>query len=334
MSEKKLRFGILGCGLIADFHANALRAIEYAELVGAADNSIERAKQYAERYDIKAYANYEEMLADDKIDAVCICTPSGFHAENAIQALKANKHVVLEKPMALTVEDTEKIIAETKKTNKLLTVISQLRFSKDVNRVKNLVKEGAFGQLVFCDLNMRYWREPTYYSSSPWKGTIKMDGGGALMNQGVHGIDLMLYIAGDAKVVKSVNRTAFHDIEVEDASVSILQFENGAMGTVSGSTCTYPGFERTFEILGTEGCAILRENKIEKLVVHGETLIDGIEEEGFAGGTADPAAIDTLVHKKQLKNFIKAVFGEEELLIDATEGKRAVKLIREIYTNK
>ena len=334
MSNQKLRFGILGCGLIADFHANALRAIDKAELVGAADNSIDRAKQYAERYDIKAYANYEEMLADENIDAVCICTPSGFHAENAIQALKANKHVVLEKPMALTVEDTERIIAETKKTNKLLTVVSQLRFSKDVNRVKNLVKEGAFGKLIFCDLNMRYWREPTYYSSSPWKGTIKMDGGGALMNQGVHGIDLMLYIVGDAKVVKSVNRTAFHNIEVEDASVSIIEFENGAMGTVSGSTCTYPGFERTLEILGTEGCAILRENKIEKLVVHGETLVDGAEDDSFAGGTSDPAAIDTLVHKKQLKNFIKAVFGEEELLIDATEGQRAVKLIREIYTNK
>ena len=334
MSTQKLRFGILGCGLIADFHANALRAIEKAELVGCADNSIDRAKQYAERYEIKPYANYEEMLADENIDAVCICTPSGFHADNAIQALQANKHVVLEKPMALTVEDTERIIAQTKKTDKLLTVVSQLRFSKDVNRVKNLVKEGAFGKLIFCDLNMRYWREPTYYSSSPWKGTIKMDGGGALMNQGVHGIDLMLYIVGDASVVKSVNRTAFHDIEVEDASVSILQFENGAMGTVSGSTCTYPGFERTFEILGTEGCAILRENKIEKLVVHGETLIDGIEDEGFAGGTSDPAAIDTLVHKKQLKNFINAVFGEEELLIDATEGQRAVKLIREIYTNK
>lgn len=334
MSNQKLRFGILGCGLIADFHANALRAIDSAELVGAADNSIERAKQYAERYDIKAYANYEEMLADESVDAVCICTPSGFHAENAIQALKANKHVVLEKPMALTVEDTERIIAETKKTNKLLTVVSQLRFSKDVNRVKHLVKEGAFGKLIFCDLNMRYWREPTYYSSSPWKGTVKMDGGGALMNQGIHGIDLMLYIAGNAKVVKSVNRTAFHDIEVEDASVSIIEFENGAMGTISGSTCTYPGFERTLEILGTEGCAILRENKIEKLVVHGETLVDGAEDDSLVGGIADPAAIDTLVHRKQLKNFIKAVLGEEELLIDATEGQRAVKLIREIYTNK
>ena len=194
MTDKKLRFGILGCGMIAKFHADAITSLENAILFGAADNNPATAQKYAAKYGIKAYGDYDQMLNDPQIDAVCICTPSGFHAENALKALKAGKNVVLEKPMALNTADADKIIATCTETGKKLTVICQLRFSEDILRVKKLISEDAFGKIVMCNLSMKYWREEEYYSQSAWKGTKKFDGGGALMNQGIHGIDLLLYI--------------------------------------------------------------------------------------------------------------------------------------------
>ena len=326
-----LNFGILGCGMIADVHAKAILSLDNANLYGVADNNLAYAEKFAEKHGVKAYSNYEEMLADGDIDAVCICTPSGFHAQNAICALNAGKNVVLEKPMAITYADTQKLIDICKKTDKKLTVISQLRFSKDVNKLKKLVEEKAFGSLAFCNLYMKYWRSAEYYSSSEWKGTLAFDGGGALMNQGIHGVDLLLYIAGNANVLGAKKQTVYHNIEVEDSVAALLQFDNGAIGTVEAATCTYPGFERKIEILGSNGCAVLCEDKLEKLIVGGQSLLEG--DSGTVAATAsNPAAVEYENHAMQIDNFIKAIQGDEKLLIDGFEGQRAVKLIEEIYS--
>lgn len=315
--------------MIASFHAQAIRSLDDACLMGAADHAPARAQDFAGQYGIKAYDSYEQMLADEKIDVVCICTPSSFHADNAIAALNAGKFVVLEKPMAITVEDTQRIIEACEKNQRMLTVISQLRFSPDILRVKSLLEENAFGKIVLCDLSMKYWREPEYFASSPWKGTLKFDGGGALMNQGIHGVDLMLYIAGDAKLLHAKKQTVFHNVEVEDVAVATLEFTNGALGTIHASTCTYPGFERTIEILGTTGCAIVRENTLEKLVVNGETLVDAAAE--VVNTANDPGAMGSELHALQIQNLINAILGKERLLVDQYEGQKAVKLIEEIY---
>ncbi len=330
--NKSVRFGILGCGMIARFHASAIAELSDAVLVGVADAQPDRAKAFAKERGIAAYIDYAEMLADPTIDAVCICTPNGYHAENTLQALDAGKHVVLEKPIAITVEDAERIIDACERTKKQVTVISQLRFSEDVKRVKELVADSAFGKLAFCNLSMKYWRDPAYYTSGGWKGTKQLDGGGALMNQGVHGVDLLLYIVGDATVVSAKTQTVFHNIDVEDTAIALLEFENGCYGTLEASTCSYPGFERKIEIYGSEGCAILRENQLEKLIVHGETQIDRTVV--TSGTAADPAAMSCEQHHLQLKNFIGAINGCENLLVDVHEGKRAVKLIQEIYQAK
>ncbi len=330
MGEKTVRFGILGCGAIARFHADAIASLENASLIGVASASLEGAQRFAQEYQVKAYSNYQEMLADGNIDAVCICTPSGFHAENAIEALRANKHVVLEKPMAFTEAEARLIEAEVEKSGCVLTVICQLRFSEDVRRVKQLLADNALGKLVFCDLYMKYWRDQAYYASSNWKGTRRFDGGGALMNQGIHGVDLLLYLVGGAKVVHAKNVTRLHDIEVEDASVAMLEFDNGAIGVIEGSTCASPGFERRLEINGTKGSVILVENQIQKLIIDGETLVD--RQSGAVNGAAsNPMAFACDLHAVQLTNFIDAVCGRGELLITATEGARAVALIEEIY---
>ena len=330
MNGEMIRFGILGCGAIARFHAEAIASLENAILIGVADAYLEGAQRFAQDYQVKVYADYNEMLADEDIDAVCICTPSGFHAENALQALRAKKHVVLEKPMAFTKAETKAIEVEVEKSGCVLTVICQLRFSDDVRRVKQLLNDRALGELVFCDLYMKYWRDQAYYASSNWKGTRRFDGGGALMNQGIHGVDLLLYLMGDAKVVHAKNLTRFHDIEVEDASVAMLEFKNGAMGVIEGSTCVQPGFERRLEINGTRGSIILVENEIQKMVINGETLVD--KQRGAGNGTAsNPMAFACTLHATQISNFIDAILGRGELLITAKEGGRAVSLIEDIY---
>jgi len=328
--NSKMRFGILGCGGIADFHARALCDSPLTTLVGAADATMASAQRFALKYDIRAYADYNEMLRDHEIDAVCICTPSGFHAENAIAALKAKKHVVLEKPMALTVEDAERIKDVCAVSGCLLTVISQIRFSPDVIKLKELVSNHAFGKLLFCNLALNYWRDTSYYSTSPWKGTFKHDGGGALMNQGIHGIDLMLHILGPARVRCSEIKTTYHAIEVEDTAAAMLTFENGAVGTVTGSTCAFPGHPRKLEIIGTDGCAVLMESNLEKLVIHDQTLIDSSSNTQVTT-YSDPLAMSHQFHQMQIENLVKAAWGQEPLLIDAEQGQKAIRLIREIY---
>lgn len=322
-------FGILGCGMIANVHADAIKRIENATLVGAADNKVEFAQNFAVKHGVKAYASYEEMLNDKNIDVICICTPSYFHTPNAIQALESGKHVVLEKPMSLSTKEADELIKTCEETGKFVTVISQLRFSEDIQKVKELVEENAFGKLSLCNLYMKYYRSPSYYSSSSWKGTLKFDGGGALMNQGIHGVDLLEYIVGNIKDVKGRIRTLVHDIEVEDTAVAILDFECGALGTIEASTCAYPGFERKIEIHGDNGYVILVENNIQKLMINGkEQLIDKIE---IAKTASDPSALQSEMHKIQIENLLKAIAGEEELLIDCYEGVKAIRVIEKIY---
>ena len=331
MKMNKINFVIIGTGMISFTHADAINSIERASLLGVFDKNEERAEEFAKKFSIKNYASYEDVLSDPSVDAVCICTPSGLHAEQAIDALNHGKNVVVEKPMALTKEDCDRVIETVKKTGKTLTVICQLRFSEDVQTLKKLYKEKAFGTVSLCDLYMKYWRESSYYEGSVWRGTKALDGGGALMNQGVHGVDLLLYITGGAKLVSARAKAAYHNIEVEDTGVALLEYENGAFGVIEGSTCAYPGFARSLEIHGSTGCAILKDGLLDKLIVNGEDITPDNSKKEKPASASNPAITDFALHKKQLENFIGAIRGEEELLIDANEGKRAVALIESIY---
>lgn len=330
MSEKTINFGIVGCGAIADFHAQAISSIQNAGLIGACDKNIKNAEIFTKKYGIKYYDSFEQMLCDKDIDAVCICTPSCFHNENAIAALNAGKHVAVEKPMAFTKKQAEEISKAVKSSKKVLTSIAQLRFSDDFKKAKELIENGKLGRLLLCDLYMKYWRDEGYYASSDWKGTLKFDGGGALMNQGIHGVDALLYLVGDAKVICAKNKTAYHDIEVEDMSLTMLEFDCGALGVIEATTCVKPGFERKIEIMGTNGALIIKEEKIEKLVIDGKTLIDN-EDAKVAGTASNPTAMSFELHRRQLENFISAINHDTPLVIDVYEGARPVSLIEEIY---
>ena len=327
---KSVKFGILGCGMIANIHADAIKNTEGAMLVGVADNNVEFAQKFAAKHGVVAFENYEQMLADD-IDAVCVCTPSCFHAQNAIDALNSGKHVVVEKPMALSVEDADRVDEASKRNGKLVTVISQLRFSEDVIRLKECVESGAFGKISLCTLTMKYYRSNEYFSSSSWKGTLKFDGGGALMNQGIHGVDLMQYIMGGVKSVNGKTGTLCHSVEVEDTAVATVEFNSGALGVIVASTCAYPGFDRKLEIHGEKGYAILTENNLEKLMIDGKEM--QLKEFEKSNTSSDPTALASAMHQKQIENLMLAIDGKEKVLVDCNEGKKAVKIITDIYSN-
>ena len=329
--NKKLRFGIIGCGLIADTHARALRELERTEAVGCADNDPARAEAFAAAYDMKAYPTAAALLADESIDAVCICTPSCFHEEGAVAALQKGKHVVLEKPMAMDCASADRIIAACEESGKLLTVIFQQRFSDDVAEVRQLLAENTLGRISLCSLSMKYYRNAEYFSSSSWRGRLAFEGGGALMNQGIHGIDLMEYVVGPVQSVQGKVRTLCHSVEVEDTAAAVLTFENGALGIIEASTCAFPGFERKLSIHGDRGYVILRDDTVEELFIDGEMRRQNLPDPNAFKASGSPAVPDCTRHLRQLNNFVDAIEGKAPLIVDGKEGKKAVRIITEIY---
>ena len=327
---KNLNFAILGCGTIGDVHARAISEIESAKLVAVCDVSPAKAQEYAKKYGVKAYTDYDEMLRDPEIDAISICTPSGMHADQAISALNADKHVLVEKPMALNSRDAKRVCDAAEKSNKLLSVIFQMRYTEDIQYIKKILDEGKLGQLVFCDIYMKYWRDPSYFKVSPWRGTFAMDGGGALMNQGIHGIDIMHYLCGAPKILGAKVKTLVHSIETEDTAVAAVEYPSGALGVIQASTSSNPGFDRKISIHGSRGYAVIVDANIEKLFIDGEFVIN--QKVDTAPGTAsDPTKMSHKKHVLQMKNFIGAIANEEKLISTAYDGFAAVNFVEQIY---
>ena len=327
---KKLRFAIVGCGMIGSVHSSVVNEIEDAELYAVWDLDEKKARETADKYGARVFSTFEELLCSDEVDAVTICTPSLCHKEQAIAALAHGKHVVLEKPMALSASDAEEICEAAKRYDRRLTVIFQARFSEDVRRVKQLIDEGAFGRLTFCDLYMKLYRNEAYYGDSPWRGTWKYDGGGALMNQGIHGIDLLHYLVGEARLLAGRAKTNYHDIEVEDTASALVEFDGGALGVIEASTCTAPGFRRHVEINGTRGYVIISDMTIERLYIDGEMLVSN-DIDPHPNTAASPALVSNDYHKGQIENFIRAVLYGERLEVTPEDGCYAVKFIESIY---
>ena len=328
----KMRFAILGCGMIASYHADAINDIENAILVGAFDLNKESLEKFCNKYSVKAFSSLNEMLESENVDTVCICLPSGLHCENAVLCAEHKKHIVIEKPIALDNEQCDRIIKSADENGVMATVISQLRYSGSVNAVKEAVDDGKFGKIVLCDISMKYYRSAEYYSSSNWKGTFKMDGGGALMNQGIHGIDLLQHIMGPVVSVQAYAKTLLHNIEAEDTLVAALEYKNGAVGTVQATTSVYPGFQRKISVCGTEGSVVLSENIIEKSEFKNKNPFENID-----FGTMDmktgsrPDAMRYELHRDQIADFIKCVNNNTVPALSAREGKKAVEIICAIY---
>lgn len=325
---KKTRFGIYGCGIIAKTHANVIKEIEKAELYACADLSQKAAQAFAENLAIKAFTSLDEMLECNDIDVICVCTPSGTHADIAIKILNAGKNVVLEKPMAIKTADCDRIIEAAKKSKGKLTVISQMRYSPDIKKLKSLIDSGSLGKILLVELNMNYYRDEEYFKGS-WRGSKEMDGGGALMNQGIHGVDLIGYLVGKVSKLTSIVRTLSHKIEVEDMAVANLEFECGALGIITASTAVPPGFDRETKIYGTNGYAHLIETKLVKLIVDGKEV--PCDKFISSGAATSNRFLDSSGHKRQIEEFIDVIGGLDCEYIDENEGKIPVELIERIY---
>lgn len=335
-------FGIVGLGLIADFHAKAIQAISggRSSLAACCSRSAEKAQGFSKKYGCTGYTDFDKFLAHPGLDIVNLCTPSGAHLEHSLAAARAGKHVIVEKPLEITPERCDKIIEACEKAKVSLAGIFQSRFSKVAGIVKKAVDQGRFGTLILGDAYVKWFRSQKYYDDGGWHGTQSLDGGGALINQSIHAIDLLQWFMGPVESVQAFTGTIGHKrIEVEDNAVAALRFRNGAFGVIEGSTSVYPGFLKRIEISGTKGSVILEEETLkawdfaEGLPEDEEIRKDFGAGAETGGGAADPAAISFEGHRRQFEEFITSLEQGRSPLVDGREAKKAVEIIQAIYTS-
>ncbi len=334
---KQWQFGIVGAGLIADFHARAIADIPNARLRGVFDSIPERAKALAEKHNVKAYDSIESFLADGEIDVVTIATPSGSHLEPAVAAAKAGKHVICEKPLEITLDRVDAMIAAHQAAGTKLGGVFQNRFTGAMAPLRAAIQAGRFGTLSYAGVYVPWWREDSYYAGS-WRGTWKLDGGGALMNQSIHMIDMLCDLMPPVEAVQAFTGTLAHpQIETEDTAVGVVRFAGGALGVIYGTTASWPGQFKRFEITGNKGTAIYLEDSFTVWQFADESPEDErVRSEfgykpGGAGAVADPAAIGHVNHTRNFKSFLDSLDGQGGMVIDGTEARKSVSLILAVY---
>jgi UDP-N-acetyl-2-amino-2-deoxyglucuronate dehydrogenase len=335
---KEYGFGVIGTGLIARFHAQAITEARGARLAGVLSRSPERAREFADQFHCRGHSSLEEMLAEPGLDVVSICTPSGAHLEPALQAVAAGKHLLVEKPLEITLRRCDAIIEAARQKGVRVGGIFQSRFYEGAQLLKKAVETGRFGRLVLGDAYVKWYRSQEYYDKGGWKGTRRLDGGGALMNQSIHAIDLLQWFMGPVATVQACKGVRGHErIEVEDTAVAALEFVNGAYGVIEGSTAAFPGFLKRLEISGTEGSAILEEEDLKLWKFEPGQREDEDIRRRYAsrtktgGGAADPGAISVEGHRRQYEEFVSALAEGRQPAVDAVEARRAVAIVLAIY---
>jgi predicted dehydrogenase len=331
-------FGIVGCGMIANFHSKAVADIPGAKVTACFDTIPAAADRLAENVGCKPYYDLRAMVEDPAVDVVTICTPSGAHMEPAVAAAKAGKHVIVEKPLEVTLKRCDAVIEACSKAGVTLATIFPSRFHESSQLIKRAADKGRFGRLTLGDAYVKWYRTQQYYDSGAWRGTWQLDGGGALMNQAIHTVDLLTWIMGPVVEISAHTALLAHErIEVEDVATATLRFENGALGIIEASTAAYPGFLKRIEIHGSQGSAVLEEEditewKFAKMTKQDEALLERMAgKTKTGGGAADPAAIGHHGHTAMFKDVLKAIKKGDRPLVDGIEGRRSVEIILAIY---
>ena len=330
---EKLKFGIIGCGIIAPFHAEAISLCEDAELYAVCDILSDRAAEFARKHGAeKVYTDYREMLRDSSVQAVCICTPSGLHGQMAVDAARAGRHVFCEKPIEITREKLNYQINEVEKTGVRMGCVFQRRTYPESIAVKQALDAGKFGKLLVADAYLKYYRSPEYYKSADWRATWELDGGGALMNQGVHGVDMILWLAGEVESVYARTAAQMHRIDVEDTAIAVLKYKSGAMGVIEGATCVQPAQATRFELHGERGSVIFGDDGILQwhMTEHPEDRPPELAKLTVSA-KEDPKNIAASSHYVLVRDFIDAVREQRDPLVTPRSARRAVDLILAIY---
>lgn len=324
-------FGIVGTGMAAELHARAITACEDngARIVGFASRSPDN--RLAAEYG-RPCMELNDMLQHPDVDVVCICSPSGLHADQAVLAMQAGKHVLVEKPMALNASQAQRMITACEQTGRHLGVALQRRAEPLFQRVHQAIESGALGELVCGLVTIPYKRSMEYYDSAAWRGTWSLDGGGVLMNQGIHLLDLLLWWMGDPVQIKVHAATLRHAIAVEDTLCATMTFANGALATVTATTAAEPGFAHRVEIYGTQGGIQIEGEEVLRWHTaaddSGPVLPDRV---AGAGAGGDPRGIPITGHIGLIENFMATIRGEETLLVDGHQGLRSLAGVEAIY---
>lgn len=340
MSDK-LGFALVGCGMIARFHARAIAEIpgtHVAALVSRTRANAEKLLQETGTPACPIVATLEDALKLPDVDVLVITTPSGAHLEPAVAAANAGKHVVVEKPLEITGERCDRIIEACARNRVQLCTIFPSRFADANITLKAAVDAGKFGRLTLGEAANKWWRSQAYYDEGGWKGTQALDGGGALMNQAIHNVDLLLWMMGDAAEVVGFTGTLAHErIEVEDTAVAAIRFTSGALGMLTATTSVHPGYPKQIAVHGDKGSAVIEQEDVLKWDFDPPTADDAAVKTRFAakvgasGGAADPKAISHEGHRRQLADFVDAIRSNRPPQVDGREGKKAVVLITSIY---
>lgn len=323
--------GLIGAGNISATHARAVSAIPDARVAAVFAPTRERAIRLATEYNAAAFESLDTFLDHRPMDMVAIGTPSALHSEHGIAAARRGLHVLVEKPIDVTVLRADTLIAEAASAAVTLGVLFQDRLKPGVQRMKALVDTGRLGTPILATAHVKWYRPPSYYADSRWRGTLALDGGGALINQGVHTVDLLLWLFGPVRRVFGRTATRLHGIEGEDTAVATLEFASGALGTLEAATSAYPGYSRRLELTGSEGTLLLDGDELVAVDLRGS-------HESGAGRPVDPpvsasspVVADASAHRRMFEDFIHAVATRSAPACDGREGRRSVELIEAIY---
>ncbi len=331
-----VRFAIIGTGGIASKHALAMAAVPDARLVAVWGQMPERGAKFATEHRAEFVAGIDELAARPDIDAVTIATPSGAHAASALPFLKQGKAVLCEKPLEVTLEKIDSMLAAAAESHALLAAVLQLRLGFGAHSIKRAVEEGRFGKLSLCSASLKWWREQAYYDSVGWRGSRALDGGGALMNQGIHVVDLLQWLVGmPSEVFAFAGCLAHERIDVEDTIAITLKYPDGALGVIEASTACKPGFAMRIEICGDKGSAVLEGDRIVRWQFDSgrpeDENIRSIKCGGFVGGAGDPREIGLEGHRILIEDLVAAIREKRPPRIPGSEAKNAARLILAAY---
>jgi predicted dehydrogenase len=319
-----IRIGLIGGGNITETHARAVRSIQDAEITAIVGDNSKNVNRLCREHGGEPYLDFKKFLNHRPMDMVIIGSPSGLHAEQGIAAAQCGLHVLTEKPIDISTQRADALIRTAAQFRVKLGVIFQDRVKPDICQLKESVNSGVLGKPILADARVKWYRPPDYYGNSRWRGTLALDGGGALINQGVHTLDLLLWLLGDIVRVHAKTTTALHKIEGEDTAVAILEFANGAVGVLQATTAAYPGYARRVELTGSEGTLILDDDHIVATDLRSKSqAATGASDisSGPCESASTPAVSDFRWHKALLEDFISAVRQNKTPVCDGHDGR-------------
>jgi UDP-N-acetyl-2-amino-2-deoxyglucuronate dehydrogenase len=332
--------GLIGGGNISETHARATLAIPGVEIAAVYGTNSEKVARLCREYGGMPYHDFDSFLQHRPMDLVIIGSPSGLHAEQGIAAARRGLHVLTEKPIDISIARADALIAAAEKARVKVGVLFQDRTKPDIRQLKTWLDQRLLGKLLFVDARVKWYRHPEYYANSRWRGTFALDGGGALINQGIHTIDLLLWLLGDVARVQARTAALLHKIEAEDTAVALLEFSSGALGLLHATTAAYPGYPRRVEITGNEGTIILEHDRIIATDIRNASAAVTISADLAAlansasdqnAGSTSAAVSDFRGHQSLLEDFLEAIHHDRAPLCDGHEARRSLALVESIY---